>query len=193
LAACYIFSLFMKIVLFIFLVPLLIWWALIFKAYFFPVRRRKPVPIAVLGGKLCTICLEGYTFDRKKHEFDAAIKNFLSLDATALKETEGYVFQYYKDCEDFWKSCDVEFKPIKSPADVWAHVHLGSQPTVSRRSYGDKGIYISLECGCDWEEEHGMQLVFKNGLKVTKVGAFDGHLTNSDASGDNSLEEVVYR
>jgi len=182
-----------KIAAFILLVPLLIWWALLLKVYFFPVRRRKPVPIAVLGGKLCTICLEGYTWDKKKDEFDAAIANFLSLDAAALREAEGYVFQYYKDYEAGWKSYDDDFKPIKSPGDVWAHVRFGKEPTVSRRRYGDKGIYISLECGCDWEEEHGLQIVFKNGLKVNKVGSYDGHLTNSDAYADNSLEDVVYR
>jgi hypothetical protein len=72
-------------------------------------------------------------------------------------------------------------------------VRLGSQPVISRRSYRDKGIYVSLECGCDWEEEHGMQLVFKNGLQVVKVGPFDGHLTNADAYADDSLENVVYK
>ena len=107
-------------------------------------RRRKPAPIPALGGKLCTICLAGYTWDKRKDEFDAAIANFLSLDATALKEAEGYVFQYYKDCEDDWKSYDDEFEPIKSPSDVWKHVRLGSEPRVSRQRNGDKGIYISI-------------------------------------------------
>jgi hypothetical protein len=64
---------------------------------------------------------------------------------------------------------------------------------VARRAYGDKGIYVSVECGCDWEVEHGLQLVFKNGLKVNKLGGYDGHLTNSDAFADESLEDVVYR
>jgi hypothetical protein len=156
-------------------------------------RRMKPVPIPILGGKLCTIYLDGYTWDKKKHEFNAAITNFLSLDPAALKEAEGYVFQYYKDCEAGWKSCDDEFKPIKSSSDVWKHVRFGCQVNVSRRRIGDMGIYVSLECGCDWEDEHGMQIVFKNGLKVVKVGPFDGHLTNADAFGDGSLENVVYK
>jgi hypothetical protein len=63
---------------------------------------------------------------------------------------------------------------------------------VTRREHGDEGVYVSLNCECDWEEEHGLQIVFKNGLKINKVGPYDGHLTNSDAYGDESLEETVY-
>ena len=54
-------------------------------------------------------------------------------------------------------------------------------------------VYISLGCNCDWEQEHGLQIVLKDGLRVTKVGSFDGHLTNSDAYDDASLENVIYR
>ncbi|RDH43718.1 hypothetical protein B9G39_09845 [Zooshikella ganghwensis] len=59
--------------------------------------------------------------------------------------------------------------------------------------YGDKAIYISLSCECDWEEEHGLLLVFKEGRYINKLGGYDGHLTNSDAYGDKNLEKVVYR
>ncbi len=82
--------------------------------------------------------------------------------------------------------------PIKSADELWQHVQLGSEPMVTRRPYGDEGIYISVECGCDWEEEHGLQLVLKNGLKINKLGGYDGHLTNSDAFDNERLEHVVY-
>lgn len=76
----------------------------------------------------------------------------------------------------------------------WRLDHLARYGNISRRrTYRDKGIYISLECNCDWEEEHGLQIVFKNGLNVNKIGPYDGHLTNSDADADDSLEAVVYR
>jgi hypothetical protein len=156
-------------------------------------RRRKPVPIPVLGGKLCAICLAGYTWDKRKDDFDAAIANFLSLDATALKEAEGYIFQYYKDCEDDWKSYDDEFKPIKSPSAIWKHVRLGNEPRVFRSRTAGKGIYISIKCGCDWEQEHGMEIVFKDGRKLVKVGPDDGNPTNENASGDDSRENTIYK
>ena len=78
------------------------------------------------------------------------------------------------------------------PGELWRHVEIGDQPVVARRAHGDKGVYISLECNCDWEPEHGLQLVFKDGRAVCKVGPFDGHLTNSDAYADASLEHVIY-
>ena len=155
--------------------------------------QSKPISVPVLGGKKCRFTVEEYDEDPDKEAFHVAIANFLSLKQAALKEAEGYVFEYYKDLEDAWKSYGDDFKPIKSAKDVWTHVRFGSEPSVSRRRHGDKGIYISLECGCDWEEEHGMQIVFKNGLKLNKLGPFDGHLTNSDAYADKRLENVVYR
>jgi hypothetical protein len=43
-------------------------------------------------------------------------------------------------------------------------------------------------CGCDWEEEHGLQIVLRNGVRVNKVDGYDGHLTNSDAFADDGPE-----
>jgi len=153
----------------------------------------KPMRVPVLGDKKRRVVVEGYDEDRNKDEFHAAIAHFLSLDSSALKHAEPHVFQYYKDSRENQDPDDEEFPSIKSPGDVWPHVRFGDEPTVMRRANGDKGIYISLECGCDWEAEHGLQIVFKNGLKVNKVGPYDGHLTNSDAYADSRLEDVIYR
>jgi hypothetical protein len=63
----------------------------------------------------------------------------------------------------------------------------------AERDDATKAAYVSLESGCDWEPEHGIQLVFRNGRQVTKLGPFDGHLTNAAASGDAGLLDVIYR
>lgn len=151
-----------------------------------------PLPVPLLGGKMCRIVVEDYEGDPHKADIHAAIVNFLSISPAVLKESEQYIFQYYRQCKDLGDRGDPAIV-ISSASEVWSHVRIGDEPMVSRRGYGDKGIYVSLECGCEWEEEHGLQIVFKNGLKVNKVGPFDGHLTNSDAFGDPSLENVVYR
>ena len=152
----------------------------------------EPMAIPVLGQNMNRIAVEAYDHDSNKDDFHVAIANFLSIDQSVLKEAERHIFQYYMECNGNWLPDDDEFIAIESPSEIWNHVQLDTEPLVKRRHYGDKGIYVSLGCGCDWEEEHGLQIVFKNGLKVNKVGPYDGHLTNSDSYADDSLEEVVY-
>jgi hypothetical protein len=155
--------------------------------------RSQPMPVPVLGGKVCRIVVEEYDDDPRKDEFHVAIANFLRISPSVLKEAEPYIFRYYQNCNSNWEPEDEEFVAIESPAEVWRHVQLGSEPIVTRRAYGDKGIYVSLECNCDWEPEHGLEIVFKNGLRVNKLGPYDGHLTNSDAYANDDLEDIIYR
>lgn len=153
----------------------------------------EPLPVNVLGGQSCRFVVVGYDDDPKKEEFHTAIRDFLSIGESVLKEVEGHIFQYYKDCIEAWGPEEDEYEPISSATDVWQQIQLGDQPLVTRREYGDRGIYVSLSCGCDWEEEHGLQIVFKNGQRVNKIGPYDGHYTNSDAYANERLEDVVYR
>lgn len=80
-----------------------------------------------------------------------------------------------------------------APAGVWKHVHFGSEAMVERRDAAVRTVYVSLECNCDWEVEHGLQIVLRHGNRVCKVEPYDGHLTNADAFNDPALEGVVYR
>lgn len=146
----------------------------------------------ILGGMACRIVVEDYEEDTAKEDLHIAIRNFLSAPESALKEAEAFIYQYYRDANSIWAPEDQEYLAVATPREIWGHISLGNEPIVSRRPYGDKAVYVSLECNCDWEPEHGLQIVFKNGLKVNKVGPFNGHLTNSDAYDDESLESVVY-
>jgi hypothetical protein len=154
----------------------------------------SPLPIPVLGSAQCSIVIAGgYDEDPAKEDFHTAIRNFLSISPSVLKDIEPHIFKYYQDCNRYWKPGDEQYLYISSPEGVWRHIQLGLEAHVSRRSVRAKEIYISLECKCDWELEHGLQIVFKNGLVVNKIGPYDGHLTYSDAFGDDDLEDVVYR
>lgn len=148
----------------------------------------EPVPVPVLGGVACRIVLEECDDDPDPEAIHTAIRNFLSAPPRVLREAEPHLYQYYRDHREY-----VPDLRIASPGEVWEHIQFSGEAVVSRRSHGDKRVYVSVEGECDWEEEHGLQVVFEEGARVCKVGPYDGHLTNSDAYADPRLEGVVYR
>ena len=150
----------------------------------------NPIHVKIIGRE-CSFILDGYADDERKAEFHTAIANFLGLSKSSLADADQALSRYYKDYEDYW--AERGEAPLDGAEELWKHVTLGRELTISRRRRGDRAIYVSVECECAWEEEHGLQLVFKNGLHVNKLGGYDGHLTNSDAYGDPQLENVIYR
>lgn len=140
------------------------------------------------------VVVSGYDDDPHQKDFQAAIKNLLICPFKVFKMAEPYIFKYYQDMNSTcWEPEDPEYLVIASPDKVWEHIQVGREPMVSRRAYGDKAIYVSFECECEWEPEHGLQIVLRNGRELVKISPFDGHLTNSDAFADSSLEHVIYR
>lgn len=140
----------------------------------------------------CEFIVEGYVEDTMKEDFHQAIKHFIALKKLQLKDAEPHLLAYYQDTVAHHPAPG-DIPTITQAADVWSHIDFGFEVTVRRRADGDRAVYLSFECNCDWEPEHGLQLVFKNGNVIAKLGPFDGHLTNADAYGDPALEDVVYR
>jgi hypothetical protein len=153
----------------------------------------QPIRLAVLGGIECRVGVEGYDEDPNKEDYHIAVTNFFSCPPSVLKEVESQIFQYYLDTRSRWPQSDHKLVNVNLPSEIWNHIQLGNEPMVCRRACGDRKIYISVECNCDWEPEHGLQIVFRDGVKVCKIGPYDGHLTNSDAFADQRLENVIYR
>lgn len=156
--------------------------------------RSGPVLIPLLRGIEATIVLSGYEEDDHRADFELAITNLLTCPFEVFRQAEPHIFKYYEEMNSAcWEPGDPEFLVIESPDRIWDHVQIGTEPMVSRRAYGDKAVYVSFECGCDWEPEHGLQIVLRNGNTLVKVGPYDGHLTHSDAFADSSLENVIYK
>ncbi|WP_410646331.1 DUF6985 domain-containing protein [Amycolatopsis sp. cmx-4-54] len=157
--------------------------------------RSQPLAVPVLGGALCSIVLEGYDDDQRPGDFHEAIHTFLTLNPSVLVAATPAIFAYYRDVMNELVAAGDEAVVVEvdGPHSVLDHVRLGDEPIVSRDVYGDRHVYVSLECECDWEPEHGLQIVLRDGRSVTKVGPYDGHLTNSAAYADNELEGVVYQ
>jgi hypothetical protein len=137
------------------------------------------------------VVTDDYLADEDQTAVDA-VTSFLTTDDRALRDASGDAFAYYLDTVRLVREqgCDLQLPEIAGPQSVWDHVSFGGEFHVDRSDDGQ--VYVSIECECTWEPEHGLQLVFRGGRTVSKVGPFDGHLTNASAFGRHDLGGAVY-
>ena len=153
-----------------------------------------PVTVTGVDGLVGQIVVtEDYVADEDKPAVHDAVAAFLAVDGRVLGAASAHVFAYYLDTVRLFREqgWDVDLPEITDPDSVWEYVSFGSDFHVDRDSR-DGQVYVSVECECAWEPEHGLHLVFRGGHTISKVGPFDGHLTNAGAFGRDGLEGVVY-
>ena len=115
-------------------------------------------------------------------EADDALDCFLKL---GVPDRNGISHLAYKNCIDFlnavrFEELDRLLRQLEDENDIWKFIYP-TEIYISRRLYNDKDIYIQIACECEWEQEHGLQLVFRQGKKLTRISDQDGHLTEADA------------
>lgn len=151
-----------------------------------------PIPVPVFGNAALPFAVDGYADDPAPEDFHAAIRTFLALDRTVLEDASPAVFEYYRDMADEFGDDLDDFPAIASPGEVWNHVQFDRHEVSVQRDDDGEPVYVSVECECAWEPEHGLQIVFRDGARITKVGPYDGHLTNASAYARDDLRDVVY-
>ena len=151
--------------------------------------RSEAVTIPALGDATCHVLVNGYDDDPAAEDFHDAIAGFLALDESVVRAAAPSIFEYYQDIA---AELPDDVPAISSPNEVWRHVRPGSDVVVERDRLHDRHVYVSVECECSWEPEHGLQIVLRDGRTVTKVSPYDGQLTNAAAYGCDDLEGVVY-
>lgn len=141
--------------------------------------ESEAVSIPLLGGHELAFTIENIDDDENPEEFEEAISNFMELKESLKSEIEPYIYKNYLEFKDAVGS---EYCPtnISSASGVWQFVYP-SYVCVSRRPYGNEEVYVQLLAECEWEPEHGLQVVFHKGKSVNRVSDQDGHLTHSDA------------
>jgi hypothetical protein len=154
-------------------------------------HRSHPLTVPMLERDDAEIVFTAYVADPSQAEFHTVVRNLLSSSRETLHAASQELQKY---CDDINEFCEPEDElHVDNPHDLWRHVQLGKVIYVQRRRYGDRKLYATIECECDWEPEHGLQIVLREGLTVTKLGPYDGHLSNADSFADAALESVVYR
>lgn len=125
----------------------------------------------------------------------AALAAFLALTPQDRLKDTPHVYAYYREtCEEMARDGDDPLDMVRPafPAQIWDHVRPVYITVDDRRHMDEDAAYISIECRCAWEGEHGLMMVWRHGRDLVKVGPYDGHLLNSDAYGDDRLLNVVF-
>jgi hypothetical protein len=125
-------------------------------------------------------------------EADEALQHFLALGYTDRNSVSHLLKQHgdsvLQASEQDGKR--QEMTDLKDENEIWESVHP-TEIYVSRRKNRDEDIYIQVTCECDWSPEHGLQLVFRQGRKLTRISTQDGHLTEADAYGKPDKEDLL--
>lgn len=140
--------------------------------------KSEAIPIPFFDNKKIAITFTEIT----PEETNDALRNFLKLTSDDRLSISDLVYKNYTDFLDEVDFDGIEegLSDVKEDHEIWNFVY----PTdiyVSRRSRRDMDVYISVECDCGWDEEHGLVLVFRQGKKLTRISGGDGHLTEADA------------
>jgi hypothetical protein len=137
----------------------------------------QPIAVPYFDDKKLT-----FTFDAldatDENEAQNAVSAFLALGPQDRSAASQYVFANYCYVAELVGADQVECR-IHSPNDVW-HVQP-SEIYVSRRARRERLIYVQVAAECDWEPEHGLQIVYRRGNELSRVSDQDGHLTHADA------------
>lgn len=141
-------------------------------------------------GRRCTFLVDGFE-PAETSQLSDCVQAFCGLSAVDLRRKAGdHVWAYYRDFADHYAH-EPGFPVIAGIESVWDYVTFGAEIWVKQQ---ESHWYVSVENECAWEPEHGLELVFKDGRHLVKVGQVDGHLTNQWAYNDDSIpEEIVYR
>lgn len=146
-----------------------------------------PTGIPYLDGQALTFTYTDFNPAEDKaftNEADETVRNFLSLTTIDRLAASAHV---YKNCMEFldaigYNEEDDALWKIKDPQQIWQHVRY-NQCYVSREPYEDQQVYLRLSCECDWEQEHGLQLVFNKQGKLVRVSAEDGSILGYEGDG----------
>jgi hypothetical protein len=115
-----------------------------------------------------------------------ALQRFLALPRSHGERVVPHLWRYYQDVRADSEPADVP--EISDPSTIWDHV----QPRFITPRRDEHGvIYIVVEAECDWEIEHGLQLVLQEGTRWVRVSDYTDHLTDGRAYAKRFLDDWI--
>jgi len=148
--------------------------------------ESEPIQIPFFENKQLKIMFMDFISEDDDKEFvieaDNALEIFLSKKQEEKLELSEIVYNY---CMEFLSAVEYDEKSkslreIKNKNEIWKYVYP-EEIHITRRHRRDEDIYLVITCECEWEQEHGLQLVFRKGKQLIRISDQDGHITEADA------------
>lgn len=136
--------------------------------------KSSPIKIPYLDNQLLTIVFPEAEDETYFATANHVMANFLKLSNKDRIAHSKLVLPYYNSMLTYGYTTPLL---LKKESDIWTYI-FPSVITIEEDSDGQ--FYLIISCECTWEEEHGLQLVFKSGQKLTRVSGHDGHFTDND-------------
>ena len=154
-------------------------------------RKSTTVKVPVLGNIECTFRFPELNQEAEVFpiEFETALRNFLRLPDGWLQNCSQYLWEYYRDMVETIGEENTD--PIDPDEDILTKIEFETEIEV-RWDCVENDVYVSFGGDCDWEIEHCLQISLRNGHVLSKVGDFDGHVSNADAYARPDLKDVIY-
>lgn len=102
------------------------------------------------------------------------INNFRDASQPVLDIVAPDLFAYFKDVEEDLDPDEDYIPEIPSAAVVWDYATIDEAEPAVEFDRETSTLFVVLEGDVDWEEEHGLMLVFEDGARISKLGPFDG-------------------
>jgi hypothetical protein len=160
-------------------------------------KAGDKLPVPFFGGQEV-----GLSFEAEDHlrEFAPSVLRFFALTTDDRDRVSHHVYAYFRDFADMigfdagWIESGME--SITEPSSkIWEFVYPSKLSAARAWEIGNRDIerpYVDLVAGCGWEEEHGLQMSWRDGTELIKVSGYDGHVTNGHAYNDPRKDAYVY-
>jgi hypothetical protein len=115
-------------------------------------------------------------------EYDEAVGYLDGIETySSVKDRPEWMEKSLQNC--LW------LEKLTKPEKVWEYINP-TEIIVTKDRYKEKeGVFIQILCDCDWEEEHGLQIILKNGNELIRVSDQDGNLFDYYDKNGNKIEE----
>lgn len=124
------------------------------------------IPIPYFNGMMLRFVLEDIEQDPFPEEFAAVIGNFLGMTAEHREQATPEVYENYLETREVCRMYDWAIPDIES-RDIWSYVY--PEEIFLSRGYDDKKVHLRITAGCEWEPEHGLQIVYREGRELDEV------------------------